>query len=556
MMKAAWGAMVFSFAIAIASEAQNGGEWKAFAPMPSDRQELATAVLNGRIYAIAGLDDSGASTATVDVFNLATNTWSSAHPIPLATNHEAAAVAAGRLYIFGSMGNAAFVYDVAGDSWSPVASSHFPHGGTPAVGVINDKIYVAGGTGVGMQQTELEVYDPVANAWTNLAPMKVPRNHTAGGVIDGKLYVVAGRGSGSAQTALEVYNPQTNSWTTLASMPTARSGVGAAVVHGELYVFGGEVPGGVRPDVEVYNPVSNSWRRVQDMVSPRHGMWASVIGNKVFMPGGAYLSPYGPTGFNDAFVVTSTATFANISTRLKVETGDHALIGGFIVTGNASKRLLIRALGPSIPLAGVLSNPRLEVYDSAGQLIASNDDWGTAPNKQDVTDSSLAPAHNLDAAVLLTVAPGSYTAIVRGEGDQTGIGLVEVYDLEAGSESMLANISTRGFVQKDDDVLIGGLILDGQLSRKVIVRAIGPSLGRTDALADPTLELRNSNGNLVAENDNWRTTEQEVSATTIPPSHDLESAIVRTLPPGAYTAIVRGVNATTGLALVEAYALQ
>jgi hypothetical protein len=339
-------------------------------------------------------------------------------------------------------------------------------------------------------------------------------------------------------------------------MPTPRSGVAAGVVHGELYVFGGEVPGGVRPEVEVYNPVSNSWRRVQDMDGPRHGIWASVIGNRIFMPGGAYLSPYGPTGFNDAFVVTSTATFANISTRLKVETGDHALIGGFIVTGSAPKRLLLRALGPSIPLTGVLGNPRLEVYDNAGHLIAANDDWGSAPNKQEVTDSSLAPAHNRDAAILMTVAPGSYTAIVRGEGAETGIALVEVYDLEAGSDSMLANISTRGFVQENDDVLIGGLILDGQLPRKIIVRAIGPSLGRTDALADPTLELRNSNGDLIGQNDNWRTAEQEVSATTIPPSHDLESAIVRTLPPAAYTAIVRGVNATSGLALVEAYALE
>jgi hypothetical protein len=281
-----------------------------------------------------------------------------------------------------------------------------------------------------------------------------------------------------------------------------------------------------------------------------------VIGNKIYIPGGANLTPYGPTGFNDAFVVTSTATFANISTRLKVEAGDRALIGGFIVTGSAPKRLLLRALGPSIPLPGVLNNPRLEVYDSAGHLMAANEDWGDAPNKQEVTDSSLAPAHNRDAAILLTVAPGSYTAIVRGQGDETGIALVEVYDLEAGSDAMLANISTRGFVQKDDDVLIGGLILDGQLSRKIIVRAIGPSLSRSDALANPTLELRNSNGDLIAENDDWRTAEQEVSATTIPPSNDFESAVVRTLPPAAYTAIVRGVNGSTGLALVEAYALQ
>jgi hypothetical protein len=160
------------------------------------------------------------------------------------------------------------------------------------------------------------------------------------------------------------------------------------------------------------------------------------------------------------------------------------------------------------------------------------------------------------AAILTTVAPGSYTAIVRGVNDSTGVALVEVYDLEAGSDTRLANISTRGLVQTGDDVLIGGLILDGQVSREVIVRAIGPSLARSDALADPTLELRDANGGLLASNDNWRTTQEaEIIATTIPPSNDLESAMVQTLPPASYTAIVRGVNNSTGIALVEAYAL-
>jgi N-acetylneuraminic acid mutarotase len=547
---------MISLWLAMASSGHAGaGEWQTLAPMPSARQEISTAVLNGKIYVIAGFDSGGASTNTVEVYNPATNNWASAQPIPIANNHNNAAVAAGKLYTFGGVSNAAFVYDPALNIWSPVASMNFQHGGTAAVGVINDKIYVAGGAGGGMQQRELEVYDPLANTWTNLAPMSVPRNHTGGGVINGKLYVVGGRDSANAPTALEVYDPQNNTWASLAPMPTARSGIGVGAVNGELYVFGGELPS-LHPEVEVYNPQSNSWRRIADMPTPRHGLWASVIGNKIYLPGGGSQQGFGATNHNDVFIVSGKATFGNISSRLKVETGDNALIGGFIVTGNASKRVILRAIGPSLPVPGALADPRLELYNSAGQLVAANDNWRDAPNRQEIIDSALPPVHDLEAAILTTVPPGNHTAIVRGAGSSTGVALVEVYDLETGSDSRLGNISTRGFVQTGDNVLIGGLILLGQQSRRVLVRAIGPSLTFPGALADPTLELRDANGALLASNDNWRTTQEaEIIATMIPPSHNLESAIVRTLPPASYTAIVRGQNATTGIALVEAYAL-
>jgi N-acetylneuraminic acid mutarotase len=556
-MRAVSGGLVISLWLAMAGSGHaGGGEWQTLAPMPSARQELSTAVLNGKIYVIAGFDSNGVSTDTVDVYNAATNSWASAQPIPIQNNHNNAAVAAGKLYTFGGLSNAAFLYDPVLNAWSPVAPMNFQHGGTAAVGVINEKIYVAGGAGGGMQQTEVEVYDPVANTWTNLAPMSVPRNHTGGGVINGKLYVVGGRDSTDAATALEVYDPQSNAWTTLASMPTARSGIAVGVVKGELYVFGGEIPS-LHAEVEVYNPGSNSWRRLTDMPTPRHGIWASVIGNRIYLPGGGSQQGFGATNVNEVFVVSTTANFANISTRLKVETGDHALIGGFIVTGTGSKRILLRAIGPSLPVPGALANPSLELHNSAGQLVAANDNWQNAPNKQEIIDSSIPPSHDLEAAILTTVAPGNHTAIVRGENASTGIALVEVYDLEAGSESKLANISTRGLVQTDDNVLIGGLILAGQEPRRVIVRAIGPSLAVPDALVDPTLELRDANGDLLASNDNWRTSQEaEIIATTIPPSHDLEAAVVQTLPPANYTAIVRGQNAATGIALVEAYALE
>jgi N-acetylneuraminic acid mutarotase len=555
-MRAVSGGLAIALWLAMESSGHAGaGEWQTLAPMPSARQELATAVLNGKIYVIAGFDSGGASTTTVEVYNPVTNSWASAQPIPIANNHNNAAVAAGKLYSFGGVSNAAFVYEPALDAWSPVASMNFQHGGTAAVGVINDKIYVAGGNGGGMQQRELEVYDPAANTWTNLAPMSVPRNHTGGGVINGKLYVVGGRDSATAPTALDVYDAQSNTWTSLAPMPTARSGIGVGVVNGELYVFGGEIPS-LHPEVEVYNPVSNSWRRIADMPTPRHGIWASVIGNKIFLPAGGSQQGFGATNVNDVFIVSGKATFGNISSRLKVETGDNALIGGFIVTGTASKRVILRAIGPSLPVPGALADPRLELYDSAGQLIAANDNWRDAPNRQEIIDSAIQPSNDLEAAILTTVAPGNHTAIVRGANGSTGVALVEVYDLEAGSDSRLGNISTRGFVQTGDNVLIGGLILLGQQSRRVLVRAIGPSLTVSGALADPTLELRDSNGGLLASNDNWRTSQEaEIIATTLQPSHDLESAILQTLPPANYTAILRGQNLATGVALVEAYAL-
>lgn len=545
--------LLFSILFSVELPAQTGGgHWVPLANMPAARQEIASAVLNGKIYVIAGYDADVRSTTGVYAYNPATDTWTTVAPLPAANNHNAAAVAGGKLYAFAGVSRATFVYDEASNSWSFLTNMLHGHSGTPAVGVIDDKIYCVGGE---TSKVLLEVFDPATNSWTERAPMKVGRNHCAGGVINGKFYVAAGRGVSTSDTALEVYDPQTNSWTTLASMPTPRSGVAAGAVNGELYVFGGE-GGGVHQEVEAYNPATNTWRRVQDMPVPRHGMWASVIGNKIYVPAGALAQNYFPTEFSDVFVVTIPGVFANISTRMHVGSGDNALIGGFIVTGTGKKRVLLRALGPSVPLAGTLANPRLELFNGAGQLIASNDNWNDAPNKQEIIDSSIPPSSDLEAAILTTVTPGNYTAVVTDAGGASGVGLVEVYDLEAGSESRLANIATRGFVQTGNNVLIGGLIFSGELPRKIIVRAIGPSLARSDALVDPTLELRNSNGGLVAANDNWRSNqESEIVGTTIPPAHDLEAAIVQTLSPAAYTVIVQGQNAGTGLAVVEAYAL-
>lgn len=251
------------------------------------------------------------------------------------------------------------------------------------------------------------------------------------------------------------------------------------------------------------------------------------------------------------------STFGNISTRLRVETGDNVLIGGFIITGTQPKRVIARAIGPSLTLTGVMANPVLELHGPAGFTTIINDDW-RSDQEAEIMATTIPPTNDLESAIVgnLPSNNSAYTAIVRGVNNGTGIGVVEAYDLDRMVDSKLANISTRGLVQTGDNVLIGGFIIVGQLPLRVIVRAIGPSLGVGGALADPTLELRDSDGGLIDSNDNWRTDhEAEIMATTIPPSNDMESAIVRDLVPGTYTIIVRGVNNSTGVGLVEAYSL-
>ena len=247
----------------------------------------------------------------------------------------------------------------------------------------------------------------------------------------------------------------------------------------------------------------------------------------------------------------------NISTRLRVETGDNVLIGGFIITGTQPKKVIVRAIGPSLPLAGVLADPVLELHGPGAFATITNDNW-RSDQEAEIIATTIPPSNDLESAIVATLPANNsaYTAIVRGVNNGTGIGVVEAYDLDRTVDSKLANISTRGLVQTGDNVLIGGLIVVGQDPLRVIVRAIGPSLPLPGALGDPTLELRDGNGALIASNDNWRSDQEaEIIATTIPPSNDLESAIVRNLAPGNYTAIVRGVNNTTGVALVEVYAL-
>lgn len=256
---------------------------------------------------------------------------------------------------------------------------------------------------------------------------------------------------------------------------------------------------------------------------------------------------------------TPTATppmLANISTRAVVGTGANVLIGGFIVTGTQPKKVIVRAIGPSLSLSGKLLDPTLELHDSTGATISYNDDWAQSTNSGEIANSGIAPTNARESAILTSLDPGSYTAVLSGANATIGTAVVEVYDLDPAANSKLANISTRALVQQDDKVLIGGLIIIGDSPANVIVRAIGPSLPVAGALADPALELRDPNGQLFAANDSWRASQEEaIIETGVAPTQDAECAIVAALAPGSYTAIVRGAAAATGVAVVEVYQL-
>jgi arylsulfate sulfotransferase len=253
----------------------------------------------------------------------------------------------------------------------------------------------------------------------------------------------------------------------------------------------------------------------------------------------------------------------NLSTRAMVGEGENALIGGFIISGSSPKTVALRALGASLSSAGVsgaLADPLLQVYNSAGALIATNDNWQDDTSAATLIADHLAPGDPLEAATLQTLDPGAYTVVVTGQDSTTGISLVEAYDLSPLSGSILANMSTRGVVGTGEDVLITGFIVGDVASETVIVRALGPSLpaGVTQPLSDPLLTVFDNNGSEVAMNDNWQSDSNsaDVQLRALAPSDPAESALLLNLPAGAYTGIVAGAAGESGVGLVEVYDVQ
>jgi hypothetical protein len=249
---------------------------------------------------------------------------------------------------------------------------------------------------------------------------------------------------------------------------------------------------------------------------------------------------------------------------MRVQTGDNVGIGGFIIAGSAPKRVLLRGIGPSLSQVGIsdpLADPVLELHGPAGFATIINDNWRDT-QELEIIATGLPPSDDLESAIVMTLNPGPYTAIMKGNNNTSGVGLVEVYDLDQAAISNLANISTRAFVSTGANIMIAGFILGGNIGDdNVILRGIGPSLangGVPNVLADPTLELRDSNGALIRSNNDWQDDPLQaalIAAAGLAPPNALESAIAATLAPGPYTALLAGLNNGTGNGLVEVYDL-
>ena len=479
-------------------------------------------------------------------------------------------------------------YNPSTDSWTATSTANAPFArwSHSAVWTGNEMI-VWGGSASNTGGR----YNPATNSWTATSISKAPTgrwDHTA--VWTGSEMIVWGGldAFGFVLNTGGKYNPNTNSWTSTSTTnaPDARYHHTAIWTASEMIIWGGGDVGqpGTAPAFfktgRRYNPNTDTWTATSTTNAPvgRFQHTAVWTGNEMIVWGGT--SQPGVTNTGGRYCAESAGSqLGNISTRSFVQTGDNVMIGGFIVQGAQTKRLIIRAIGPELTQYGVpnaLANTTLELHDRTGALIASNDDWqhtilgGVIIRNQagDIQNSGHAPADGRESAIIADLAPGNYTAIVRGINNTTGVALVEVYDLSNDASSILGNISTRSFVQTDNNVMIGGFIVQGTGAKRVIIRAIGPELsqfGVPDPLANPSLELHNATGALIGSNDDWQQTiiggvithsqVADIQNSGHAPANPSESAIIAELPPGNYTAIVRGVNNTTGVALVEVYDL-
>jgi N-acetylneuraminic acid mutarotase len=484
-------------------------------------------------------------------------------------------------------------YNPGTNSWTPTSTTNAPSARTAhtAVWTGSEMIIWGGWDALSNLLNSGGKYDPVTDSWIGTSTINAPAaryQHTA--VWTGSEMIVWGgaRLEGTTFNTGGRYNPDTNSWTatSITNTPSRRGAHTAVWTLSEMIVWGGgsSVSALINTGGR-YDPVTDSWTATSTIDAPagRELHTAVWTGNEMiiwggwdggstyngFNTGGRYCAP-GPT-----------SQLGNISTRAFVQTGDNVMIGGFIVQGAQPKRVIIRAIGPELGappynIPGALADPTLELHDGNGALIASNDNWQhtiiggiiTRDQVRDILNSGHAPTDPRESAIIADLPGGNYTAIVRGVNTTTGVALVEVYDLSASIGSILGNISTRSFVQTDDNVMIGGFIVAGTESKKVIIRAIGPDLtqyGVPSVLPDPTLELHDGAGVLIASNDNWQHTiiggiitrdqVQDIVNSGYAPGDPSDSAIIAELPAGNYTAVVRGVNNTTGVALVEVYDL-
>lgn len=551
--------------------------WTPTGSLGTARQgHTATLLPNGKVLVAGGHNSSG-TVGTSELYDPASGTWApTGNLVQKRELHRAALLQNGKVLVAGGVNGpitsgghlaSAELYDPATGTWTATGSMGVKRILHTMTLLANGEVLVAGGSNDSTSNIYLasaELFDPATGMWTATGSLPGPRQfHTATLLLNGKVLVAGGRNrvavpGGYSNIVLvnaELYDPASGTWTSTGSLLAAREAHTATLLPDGRVIAAGGQNSDYLASAELYDPANGTWSATGRLVRARAGHTATLMGNSQLLVAGGIAG--GAAILASAELYAPVTGLANLSSRIRIETGDKALFGGFVVTGTDPKRIILRALGPSLPIPGKLADPVLELHNSSGAILETNDNWMESANKQAIIDSSIPPGNTLESAIVRVLPPAAYTAIVRGVNDGTGIGTIELYDLDASAASALANISARGFVQAGDNVLIAGMIVAGEATQKVIVRATGPSLPVPEKLANPTLELRDSNGALLETNDDWidSPNKKAIIDSTLAPTDDLEPAIVRVLTPAAQTAIVRGANGTTGIAVVEVYAL-
>lgn len=556
------------------------GSFRRVADMSTGRSlHTATLLGNGKILQAAGRHGAP-NTATAELFDPTTETFSDTGSLNMARKrHDATLLPDGTVFVSGGASmvesgtTTCEIYDPNLGTWTftaeEMAYGRLDHHITL---LADGTVLVAGGL---LTPAEAELYNPSDQTFSITGSLIERRSrHVAirltnpawGSLVD-QVLIIGGASVGvsafggleKALASVEIYNPSTGAFSSFGNMTEPRENHTATMLDdGRIVMTGGVSSPAFSGTGEVLSTGVSPTPTPSPTPSPTPTSTPTPTATPTPTPTATPTPTSTPTP-----IPTPSPTpveLGNISTRATVGTGDNVTIAGFIITGSEPKKVLIRGLGAELEsfFPDWLRDPYLEIHDP-NQIIATNDNWQdqTPPlTKEDVLETGVPPTEKKEAALVLTLNPGAYTAILKPADGVPGVGLVEVYDASLTVPSQLANLSTRGTVQTGDGVMILGTIVLGDSSTTVLFRAIGPSLPLSDDLQDPTLDVHDANGIVIASNDNWRT---DAESGNIPkdlqPENEAESALLLTVQPGSYTAIVRGVNDTTGTALVELYHL-